>query len=805
MPSTRRLGCLTWPAITATLITFFIITGTVFFKGNTLFSAGELSARTGAPLGNISSHSQISNNCNQCHTAPWEAAFMQDRCIRCHIDIQVELKDTHKLHGILLNKQAVLQCGKCHPEHRGANASLTDVTLTEFPHELLGFATTSHKKTPDGSPFICQTCHVNGYKAFTTSDCAACHAKSDATFIAAHTSEYAADCLACHDGKESINKKFNHTRVAFNPQGAHAKLACAKCHLNAKSLADFKTAPAKCVDCHLKNDVHQGDLGPNCGTCHSATAWKPAKFDHNLAAFKLTGQHTTLLCTQCHINDKYKGTPTTCISCHQAKDVHAGNEGTACENCHTSAAWKPSTFNHSNVFNLVGAHGSVVCAKCHTTPNKFNNTSTTCFGCHQARDVHAGTEGTACESCHTSTAWKPSTFNHNNAAFKLTGAHVSVTCAKCHTTADKYKGTPSDCVSCHASDDAHKGTYGTNCSSCHTTTAWKPSTFNHTSTAFQLTGKHTAVQCTQCHINGVFKGTPKTCLGCHQKTDVHAGTEGNACESCHTTNSWKPSTFNHVNAAFQLTGAHVNAVCSTCHTTPGMFKGTSSNCVSCHQSKDAHSGAFGFNCGSCHSTSAWKPATFDHNLAAFKLTGAHVSVTCTKCHTNGVFKGTPQTCYACHAADDHHAGAYGTQCNACHTTSAWKPATFDHNQSAFPLTGAHQSQSCSACHGNGVYKGTPTACASCHNEPAFHAGVFGTDCASCHTTSNWNATYTGLHTFPMNHQGANSVCSNCHPSTLVQWTCFNCHNQQEMISKHAEKNISDISNCIGCHPNGKSN
>jgi hypothetical protein len=736
MRNKNQLGCFTWPAILATVITFFVITGAVLNAGQGLFSPGQLNAQPGAPLGNVSAHAKISD-CEQCHVAPWDADSMQDRCLRCHADIWLEFSDPHKLHGILLNHQAVLVCGACHIEHRGPGAALTDVTLNNFPHELLGFATTSHKKIPDGSPFSCQTCHVNGYKAFEASDCADCHIRLNRPFMVVHLSQYATDCRACHDGKESIDKHFEHVQTAFSPVGVHTELACAKCHGGAHLLADFKTLPAKCADCHLKDNPHGENLGAACESCHNQLSWKGAHFDHAVTGFALVGQHE-----------------------------------------------------------------KVVCEKCHTIPDQFKNAPIICFGCHQKDDKHNGSEGTACETCHTVSDWKLSTFNHNSAIFKLTGAHINVDCSKCHTIPDMFTGAPFDCVACHLKDDAHNGSLGAGCSTCHSTTAWKPSTFDHNSTAFRLTGLHASVQCVQCHMNGAFKGTPTTCFGCHQKDDKHAGSEGNVCKNCHTTAGWKFSVFNH-SAVFTLTGAHANLVCAKCHTSPFIFNRTPTTCFGCHQNQDVHAGTEGTSCENCHTNSSWKPSIFNHNNSAFLLTGAHVNTICAKCHTTpNMFKGTPQDCYSCHAIDDHHAGAFGTSCGSCHSPTAWKPSTFDHNLSTFPLTGAHQNQLCNACHIGGVFKGTPLTCVSCHNEPAYHAGLFGTNCATCHSTSNWNGTYTGPHNFPMQHGNSNGTCATCHSSTLTQWTCYNCHNQAQTATKHAEKGITDISNCVQCHPTG---
>jgi hypothetical protein len=39
--------------------------------------------------------------------------------------------------------------------------------------------------------------------------------------------------------------------------------------------------------------------------------------------------------------------------------------------------------------------------------------------------------------------------------------------------------------------------------------------FNHIHTPFPLTGAHTSLPCSACHLNNVFAGTPTTCVACH--------------------------------------------------------------------------------------------------------------------------------------------------------------------------------------------------------------------------------------------------------------------------------------------------
>ncbi|MCX6078392.1 MAG: hypothetical protein NTW32_02560, partial [Chloroflexi bacterium] len=211
---------------------------------------------------------------------------------------------------------------------------------------------------------------------------------------------------------------------------------------------------------------------------------------------------------------------------------------------------------------------------------------------------------------------------------------------------------------------------------------------------------------------------------------------------------------------------------------------TASNCFACHQNNDSHNGTLGQDCAACHSTQTWAGGRFDHNLAIFKLTGAHVNVLCVKCHTTNVFKGTASTCFACHQQNDSHKGTLGQDCAACHSTQTWAGATFDHNLAAFKLTGTHTTVLCAKCHINNVFKGTPQICSSCHSDPAFHLGLFkGQVCSTCHTTIKWSpATFTLAHPQPIDGgDGGNGVrhggaaCRDCHTVNLMTATCTKCH------------------------------
>lgn len=64
----------------------------------------------------------------------------------------------------------------------------------------------------------------------------------------------------------------------------------------------------------------------------------------------------------------------------------------------------------------------------------------------------------------------------------------------------------------------------------------KNSAFDHARTNFPLTGKHKRVACENCHTKTLID-TPRDCIACHKKDDVHRGRRPD-CANCHTTNHW---------------------------------------------------------------------------------------------------------------------------------------------------------------------------------------------------------------------------------------------------------------------------
>ncbi len=777
----KRIGFLTPSGTIAATLTILFVVGIGFATGGALFSPGPLNAKSGSTLGGVTSHAELANRCGSCHAPFWGKASMADLCETCHTDIPAQLGDLSRPHGQLLQNSPTLTCRDCHPEHRGQNAALIDMSKANIDHNAFGYSLAAHAAKSDGSPFGCADCHTKGYVGFDQSICATCHGQVKPDFMQAHLQAYGDKCLGCHDGVDLYGHAFTHSLLAFQLNGKHSQVACAGCHTGARTIADMKATSQECNSCHAKDDVHKGDLGTGCATCHGLEGWSPSTFNHETAAFKLTGKHAQVGCFDCHQNNVIKGTPSDCNSCHTKDDVHKGDLGKLCDGCHTTAGWLPANFDHNlAIFKLVGKHALVPCLDCHVN-NVYKGTPTDCYACHSKDDVHQGQLGAACTACHTAAGWTPSSFSHSSASFTLTGAHAGVACSGCHNDL-LFKKTPSDCNSCHSKDDAHKGQLGPNCFSCHSTAGWSPSTFNHNSASFKLTGKHAGVPCASCHVNNAFNGTPSDCASCHSKNDAHSGQLGSNCATCHSTSAWSPATFNHNSVSFKLTGKHAGISCSSCHQN-STFKGTPSDCYSCHAKDDTHKGQFGTSCSACHSTTAWQPSTFNHNTSSFPLVGKHAGVSCNSCHANNVFKGTPTNCYACHAKDDTHGGQFGADCGTCHSPNGWSPASFDHNI-VFALTGAHSSLSCNSCHTNGGFTGLSTSCSSCHSDPPFHAGLFaGTSCSSCHSTSSWTpASYTGSH--PGGCDGncikhKNATCRDCHTTNLNSATCTKCHDSNK--------------------------
>ena len=421
-------------------------------------------------------------------------------------------------------------------------------------------------------------------------------------------------CTVCHgtdSWKMRDDASFDHASTGFTLAGQHKFLECRSCHAGLR----FEGTKRECLTCHT--DVHNGELGAQCMRCHTLSSWVVADMrqKHQETRFPLVGRHLSAECESCH-NDatprRFASTSPECISCHRG-DYAATTEPShtvegisiECANCHrvTSAAWKGSFDHNLTAFPLTGAHKALICSECHIG-NRFTKLPTECVSCHDddfravlsPNHVAAGFS-TACLSCHTTVAWKPATFDHNATRFALTGKHVTTPCEDCHVNGN-YALTYTDCYQCHQQDyagalnpDHPAGAFDHNCVTCHTTAGWSPASFDHSTTRFALTGKHTTTPCTDCHTGGNYRLTYTDCYQCHQPEYV-AVTDpnhvvpnfGHDCTPCHTTSAWLPSTFDHDGLYFRIySGRHAGRwpSCATCHDAPADYKAFT--CITCHE------------------------------------------------------------------------------------------------------------------------------------------------------------------------------------------------------------------------------
>jgi hypothetical protein len=308
--------------------------------------------------------------------------------------------------------------------------------------------------------------------------------------------------------------------------------------------------------------------------------------------------------------------------------------------------------------------------------------------------------------------------------------------------------------------------------------------FNHMTTGFGLSGGHAAAACESCHVGGVFKGTPRTCDGCHAvgkrvvatpKNDKHIVTDA-PCDSCHfNTATWLGARFNH--------GSAVTGQCRNCHN-GRQAQGKPANHSVGRKATES--------CDQCHRTFAWLPSSWNHNNSA----GSCDQAGCHLAGQNSWYKGVTTA--------HTRTGMATYACQSCHNYLRWSPAPFNHS-----IGGR-----CDSCHNEVIAVGP--------NHYGTHtAAISGNDCSQCHinTTHAWKPALGAL---PPNHIpfNAGTACTACHLSVTSVRTgaamhiytsslaCTTCHlkNNQYAVWGQDTKSIGhegmrsgDDCSKSGCH------
>ena len=371
-----------------------------------------------------------------------------------------------------------------------------------------------------------------------------------------------------------------------------------------------------------------------CETCHTPAGWSQvSRAFHKVGPFPLEGKHLTVACSSCHLDGVIKGTPLTCYDCHWIRrqdDRYRTQLGSQCEKCHRPTSWTAVQWDHGveSGVPLGPTHRTLGCETCHSGQN-FKNTGKTCSSCHRQdyeKTVSPNHQAAGfpiyCDLCHlpSHSSWQEARFDHGS-VYPLVGIHTTLDCATCHTN-NVYAGTPKDCYGCHraayeqARNPNHSAAgFPTTCEACHRASdaSWSQARLDH-NTVFPLLGVHATLNCTACHKNNIYTGTPRDCYGCH-RSDYELARNPNhiaagfptTCEACHRASdaSWNQGRFDHVWFPIN-SGRHAGNSCSACHKDATNYK--SFTCLTCHDRGSTDSehrgiGGYSYNsqaCYSCH-------------------------------------------------------------------------------------------------------------------------------------------------------------------------------------------------------------
>ena len=729
--------------------------------------------------------------CEDCHSEPVTNHSRGDKCAACHIEQgwrPARKGAGARVHELLRFPLTAghtgVDCVRCHTA-RKAKAGSPKARIQAFA----------------GLQTACSSCHQDPHGGRFGTTCDDCHSAStwskpkrkgfdhDTTRFALKGQHARVRCEGCHRPKGDYNRRFKGI--------AHDR--CADCHADVHTGTFVSVQPdARCEACH------------NVST-FSPAAFDVAA--HDKARFGLQGAHRVVACDRCHrptqIATRVRrarstaqvaqlvGTTQACEACHKQpheRQFAGRTPALVCTSCHGPVAFAPAVgFDHNRTgMPLTGMHATAACSSCHQRPPtggavRFAGVDARCTTCHT--DPHAGqfaSDGPVrtCTDCHTgTTAFSIARFAHDKTRFALAGRHADVPCGRCHASVPAgdaavvhYRLGAIACERCHSNphEDRKKaasaGSAAWQCSKCHVETGWRviPARvdFDHDRTGVPLTGAHAGAACGGCHRpHAGADRVPRACIACH--SDGHRGEQGRQCETCHTNQTWRtPRRFDdHAASRFPLSGVHALVACASCHRGQArdQYRGTPTTCDGCHRNVALRALAFDHKplrpgCNQCHSTFGWSPATFDHAVF-WPLLGAHAAVAtdCSKCHTKGTYAGVSRSCVGCHGGlvtqgkthPDHRSIGLTTNCERCHTPTAWQALRTTWHDPAFPITSGRHAQ----------YRGN---CTSCH--PAgVGRGHF--DCVNCHDGAHSKTKMDGKHLGEVGgYVWDNAACRSCHPA-----------------------------------------
>ena len=384
--------------------------------------------------------------------------------------------------------------------------------------------------------------------------------------------------------------------------------------------------------------------------------------------------------------------------------------------------------------------------------------------------------------------------------------------------------------------------------------------FDHFTTGFELDGVHRDLPCESCHLNAIFKGTPRNCGTCHitgspfnatPKTATHIPST-NDCAACHNTIAFRPQMhFDHGQVLGSCVSCHNGTMaqgkgpahpatsddCAACHTVMAWNPPKSVDhtqiplavagfCIICHNGtqasgKPANHVVTNLECGDCHLTSTWLGANFDHSGITSGCASCHngskavgkqgnhmpTSNLCESCHTTGIGTKTPS--WAPSKFD--HAQMTVTTCQTCHNGTVKITTGFVSGMPTNHVPPIPSSVDCAVCHGNNPAAETWSVLAA--SIPTLHSGLSVSNCLMCHagqTFAGQPAPY-----IPMSVSGISPTkkapLAPPHIPVLVGTDCSVCHGAAYQAggfgpatAMSAAKHGAVSTTCDTCHDTGKS-
>ena len=333
---------------------------------------------------------------------------------------------------------------------------------------------------------------------------------------------------------------------------------------------------AGCVKCHGKGAT---DMAAACWSCHS---------DIQRQVDSRRGLHGNL-------PETVAGACTFCHSEHNGDKIKLISD----RSFHAAGVLTPEKFDHNRIvrFNLNQRHDELTCKQCHPAAEvaflakdrkRFLGLSQQCESCH--KDVHEGTFGGDCLSCHgQSKSFKQADGFIHAKDFPLIGGHAGKKCIDCHdkngptsVATLKLKSSPvRACGECHESPHRPQmlatiarqvgKPQAASCTECHGRDdrsflypVAQMTAKQHASTGFVLDPPHDKVQCAECH-QGIGNRKPLQRSASLQTlfSSFYPPHTQIACGDCHES-PHRSAMVQKVSASERTSLAEV---CSTCHGT----------------------------------------------------------------------------------------------------------------------------------------------------------------------------------------------------------------------------------------------